>query len=137
MISYDGSVMEISEETLPLYFEWAHGQMISTVHDMFIFFNALGAGQLFSSTETLDLMFTGSPLSPDNSYGLGIFLYHNEYGIGHTGGTLGFITYVMINPETNFVNIICFNEFDVSDPQNNEYMNNTFLAINELIFNEE
>ena len=136
MVAPDGSVIEINQETIPLYFEWAHGQILSTVHDMFTFFSALGSGQLYSHTETLDLMFTGSPLSTEESYGLGIFLYHNKYGIGHTGGTLGFITYVMINPETNFVNIICFNEYDVSNSQSNSYMEETLVEINNLIFNE-
>lgn len=132
----DGNTLPISDEVLPLYFEWGHGQMVSTVHDMYVFFNALGTGQMFEKSETLTTMLTGTPLSENESRGLGMHLYHNQYGFGHSGSTAGFVTSVMINPETGFVSIVCFNEYDLINEENNNYMSEVLISINELIFSK-
>lgn len=137
MVAPDATVIPINDATLPLYFEWGHGQMISTVSELYAFFNALGNGQLFTNPETLDIMLTGTPLSENESSGLGIHLYHNELGFGHDGSTAGFVTTVIINPETGYVLIACFNELDMGNSENNAYMGEILLAINGLIFNDQ
>ncbi|MBL7138253.1 MAG: beta-lactamase family protein [Bacteroidales bacterium] len=106
----DGAMMLITDQSLPLYFEWGHGQMISTVHDLWLFFNALSKKELFQQQSTLDAMLTWSPLS-GGSYGLGISKFSQQLGYGHDGDTAGFYTFAAINPVTGTAIILCFNQY--------------------------
>lgn len=105
----DGNVMPITDELLPLYFEWAHGEIISTVYDLYIFFTALANNQLLQHQSSLQSMVDWSELS-GNSYGLGISNY-GEPGWGHDGSTAGFISFASINPETGSAAIFCYNKY--------------------------
>ncbi len=67
----NNTVLTIDDQTLPMYFEWAHGQMISTAEDLYIFFKALVSGDLYIEESTLQAMLAFTPLS-GFSYGLGI-----------------------------------------------------------------
>nr|NQU92795.1 beta-lactamase family protein [Bacteroidota bacterium] len=106
----DGSLMPITDQTIPLYFEWAHGQMISTVHDLWLFFDALFKMEIYQQQSTLDAMLTMSPLS-GYTYGLGINKFPQQLGYGHAGDTAGFYTFATINPETGAAIILCFNQY--------------------------
>jgi len=127
----DGSFMVVDDQTVPLYFEWGHGQMISTVKDLFTYYNALLQGNLFTNISTLELMETGSPLSENSSSGLGLHLYHNEFGMGHSGSTAGFISVATINPQTGTTLILCFNQY------NDDVMSLVAGGFLDLVFNEE
>jgi len=105
----DGSTMVITDEILPVYFEWGHGHMISTVHDLWLFFDAISKKQLYQQQSTLDAMLTFSPLS-GCGYGLGIANF-DYLGYGHNGSTLGFLSMATINPENGTAIIFCFNQF--------------------------
>ena len=100
----------VSDETLPLYFEWAHGQMVSTAADLWTFLDALTAGDLFDEQATLNAMLAFTPLS-DFIYGLGIDNFAEELGVGHDGSTAGFLSFATVNPATGTAIIICFNTF--------------------------
>ena len=74
---------------------WAAGAMISTLQDLHTWSNALVAGTLLSpETQAERLTFTTVPPSLMNSgYGLGIM----DIGgiLGHSGGILGYGTWMM------------------------------------------
>jgi len=127
----DGSLMIINDQTVPLYFEWGHGQMVSTVKDLFTFYNELLQGNLFTNISTIDLMKTGSPLSENNSSGLGLHIYHNEFGLGHSGSTAGFVSVATINPQTGTALILGFNQY------NDDVMSLVASGFLDLVFNEE
>ena len=127
----DGSLMIVNDQTIPLYFEWGHGQMISTVKDLYTFYNALLQGNLFASISTLELIKTGSPLSENNSSGLGLHIYHNEFGFGHSGSTAGFVSIATVNPQTGTALILCFNQYD------DEVMGLVASGFFDLVFHKE
>lgn len=71
----------------------AAGGVISTVDDMHLFIEALVAGRLFRSPETLALMQQGVPSDPGVEYGIGLKrLGDGQWG--HDGQTLGYISIV-------------------------------------------
>lgn len=118
----DSTEFIVCDETLPLYFEWAHGQMVSTPEDLWGFLNALSSGELFSQEATLNAMLAFTPIS-NFSYGLGMLNFGEEIGFGHTGGTLGFFSCAMINPATSTALILIYNTY------NNECMGAAVGAI--------
>jgi len=105
------TIYVVSDQTLPLYFEWAHGQMVSSSEDLWTFLNALLIGDLFDEQATLNAMLAFIPIS-NFSYGLGILNFGEEIGFGHTGGTLGFFSYAMINPTTGTALILIYNTYN-------------------------
>ena len=127
----DGSLMIVNDQTIPLYFEWGHGQMISTVKNLYAFYNALFQCNLFNNISTLELMETGSPLSENNSSGLGLHLYHNEFGFGHSGSTAGFLSVATVNPQTGTALILCYNQY------NDDFMGIVASGYLDIVFNEE
>jgi len=101
-------VLIANDQTLPLYFEWAHGQMVSTSEDLSIFFSSLLKGNLFKETATLNEMINFSPLS-QYTYGLGICIFNEQIGLGHNGSTVGFISFAAYSPENNTTIVFCYN----------------------------
>jgi len=104
------TIYVVSDQTLPLYFEWASGQMVSTAEDIWKFFDALTKGELFDEMATLNAMLAFTPLS-DFKYGLGITTFAEVLGVGHDGFTPGFLSFATVNPDTGIAIIICFNTF--------------------------
>ena len=105
-----GPTIPITDQTLPMWFEWAHGQMVSNVEDLYLFFDALSKNELFQNQSTLDTMLAWSALS-DYSYGLGISRWNFVLGYGHDGATLGFSSFATIDPQTGAVIIFGTNDF--------------------------
>ncbi len=89
-----------SDQTLSLNFEWAHGQIVSTVQDLNVFFNALMDCELYAEKATLNAMNAFTPLS-DYGYGLGLDNLKILNSVGHNGSTVGFISFAYINPDDN------------------------------------
>ncbi len=104
-----GNMFVVNDQTLPLYFEWGHGQMVSTVYDLSLFFRALTNGKLFQYQETYNLMTDWTTLS-GQTYGLGIDNLSGELGVGHDGSTGGNYSFASINPQTGAMIILCFNQ---------------------------
>jgi len=100
------TVLLIDDQTMPMYFEWASGQMISTVEDLYTFFHALVAGDLYNEQSTLDAMLAFTPLS-NFTYGLGISKFGSY--VGHNGLTLGFNSFATVESEGIVVLIFCYN----------------------------
>jgi len=115
-----------NDQTLPLYFEWAHGQMVSTSEDLSIFFSSLLNGNLFKEDATLNEMINFTELS-QYSYGLGISMFGDILGIGHNGSTVGFISFAAINLENNTTIMFCYND------QNMSFTNEILIAVTELL----
>ncbi len=104
-----GNMFVVNDQTLPLYFEWGHGQMVSTVYDLSLFFRALTNGKLFQYQETYNLMTDWTTLS-GQTYGLGIDNLSGELGVGHDGSTGGNYSFASINPQTGAMIMLCFNQ---------------------------
>ena len=104
-----GNMFVVNDQTLPLYFEWGHGQMVSTVYDLSLFFRDLTNGKLFQYQETYNLMTDWTTLS-GQTYGLGIDNLSGELGVGHDGSTGGNYSFASINPQTGAMIILCFNQ---------------------------
>jgi len=104
-----GNMFVVNDQSLPLYFEWGHGQMVSTVYDLSLFFRALTNGKLFQYQETYNLMTDWTTLS-GQTYGLGIDNLSGELGVGHDGSTGGNYSFASINPQTGAMIILCFNQ---------------------------
>jgi len=122
--------MTVNDQTLPLYFEWAHGQMISTAHDLYIFYNAVLNKDLFQNQSTLDAMIECSALS-NGTYGMGIAKNSQQLGYGHAGETLGFISFASVNPETGSTIVLLYNT------QDHDFQGAMVKAIYFLIYPEE
>lgn len=123
----DETMLFVNDQTVPLYFEWGHGHMISTVHDLWIFFDALTKKQLFQEQSTLDAMLSFSTFS-ENTYGLGIANINSGL-VGHSGSTMGFISLATINPQNGSAIIFCFNQ------HSNTFMKATADAVYKVINN--
>jgi D-alanyl-D-alanine carboxypeptidase len=104
------NVFTVSDQSLPMYFEWAHGQMVSSVGDLYVFFDALSKGELFIKAETQDVMFSYCELS-GFTYGCGVCTM-GSLGYGHSGATAGFISLATFNPDDNSAIIFCFNDYN-------------------------
>lgn len=89
-----------SDQTLSLNFEWAHGQMVSTVQDLNTFLNALMSCELFTEKATLNAMNAFTPLS-EHSYGFGLANIKVLSSVGHNGSTVGFVSFAFINTDNN------------------------------------
>ncbi len=112
---------------LPLYFEWGHGHMISTVEDLAVFFKALVDGQLFQKVSTLDEMIT---MTKESGYTYGLGISHSRVGYGHTGGTFAFISLATYIPETGAMLIYWKNELNMVK---DEVFNHFFQQVLPLI----
>ena len=108
-----GEPFTVTDQTLPLYFEWGHGEIISTVYELSLFFEALSKNELFQHQSTLDAMLNWSKLS-QNTYGLGISNFPLNLGYGHDGSTAGFYSFATINPDDGAVIIFCFNQYSTT-----------------------
>ena len=91
---------------------WTAGAIASNAEDMALYTEALVSGELFSDPDSLAQMTDFQEVDPlkfglMTSYGLGIGVFPLEaaQAWGHTGGTAGFATLILIIPEedTNLV----------------------------------
>lgn len=92
------------------------GEIISTLDDLADFMQAWGSGKLYSKKETLQTQLTrGFHLQTDKYdnmyYGYAIMKIENFYG--HGGQTLGFQSYMAIDPKTDVVYVIGVNDSQV------------------------
>jgi D-alanyl-D-alanine carboxypeptidase len=90
---------------------WAAGGIISSAPDMAKFARALMDGELFIDPATLDLMtdfFAGGESGGDTGYGLGLTEFAPGL-FGHRGQTVGFTSFVAMDPANDFLMIALTN----------------------------
>lgn len=99
------------------------GGMVSTAHDLLVFFDALLAQKTLLSDEMLSEMLpsipTGELLFP--KYGLGLELWEEDgvRGIGHGGHEFGYRTFAYYFPERDVTFVLWFNTSSLNPTDNN------------------
>jgi D-alanyl-D-alanine carboxypeptidase len=109
---------------------WTAGGLVSTAGDLAQWANALYSGQVINRT-SLDKMLTFRTGSDGLAYGLGAFRfpYYSQPLYGHTGGLLGYSSWIFSAPDDSLSVSILVNSYTVAD----NGMNNIGIAVlNEL-----
>lgn len=106
---------------------WAAGAMLSTLDDLRIWAKALATGALLSAPAQRERV-AWTPLAGEGAYGLGI---NDVFGlIGHTGGILGYSTFVFYLPDEDATIVLLANRSETqSSPATG-----IFLDIVRLLF---
>ncbi|NJL94034.1 MAG: beta-lactamase family protein [Anaerolineae bacterium] len=88
----------------------ADGTVVSTAQDLLRFGQGLAAGELFEAEATLATMLADPFL---NEYGLGVMVMDDL--IGHSGGMVGYLSYLMVNLDSGAAIVLLVNT-DITDP---------------------
>lgn len=95
-------------------YKWAGGGFLSTVDDLLTFADAL-LGDAFLSPEAKNLLFTEQQTTTGEGvdYGFGFFVREDDDGrrvVGHTGGSVGGTSILLMQPGTGVVLAMCINQ---------------------------
>tara|TARA_B110000902_G_scaffold239064_1_gene287453 strand:+ start:1903 stop:3063 length:1161 start_codon:yes stop_codon:yes gene_type:complete len=106
------------------------GGIISNTQDLLLFIESIVENSLISSTSYDQMLDNKVEIKTDKWYGLGIELENKDNGfrIAHSGGTEGYLSFLMNYPNSNVTVAICIN----SSSENGEIVNEIISFINEL-----
>lgn len=90
------------------------GGAVSSARDLLKFDQALRGGKLLKP-ETLRLLWSAKPASPNYGYGFGVFPVGDDVIVGHTGGIMGVSAFMEIYVRSGYTIIILANRDNVAE----------------------
>lgn len=86
---------------------FGHEGILATPYDFGVFMKELISGNVLEETSLSEMI----NMNADESYGLGIMKYESDYetGYGHTGGSIGTMTYAIYFPDSDISFSVCCN----------------------------
>jgi CubicO group peptidase (beta-lactamase class C family) len=88
------------------YSAYAAGGLLSTVHDLFAFQQALASGRILQPATLAEML---TPRQDDYGYGWQIKHYFGQKMYNHTGGTYGFASHLAVYPDQRLIIIVLSN----------------------------
>lgn len=106
---YEGVLSEATEDNMSA--NVAEGNVISTPADLELWVRSLMSGRVGINKELIDLMKCQPEEGTSSCYGMGI-LFFEGLGYGHNGGTEGYVSLMLYDPDDDVALVIFFGVID-------------------------